>query len=82
MFSKKSIKNKNTLMKIIVTVIMIFVFVFWMLVYYVFEKEDSIETNIFKSEDLQNITKEISETVSDTVNDLSKNKKIIENNKE
>ncbi len=78
MFSKRSIKNKNTLMKIIVTVIMIFVFIFWILIYYVFEVKEGSENSILEDKDLQDITREI----SDTVNDLSKNKKIIENNKE
>jgi len=77
MFSKKNIKNKNTLMKIIVTVIMIFVFIFWILISYIFEKKDNTKNTIFENKELQNITKGI----SDTVNDLSNNK-IIENNKE
>ena len=61
MFSKKYIKNKNTLMKIIVTVIMLFVFIFWILFSYILEKDENNENNIFKNKELQNLKKDFSD---------------------
>ncbi len=60
MFSKNCIKNKDTLMKIIVTVIMLFVLTFWILFSYVFKK-DSYKTNILENKELQNLKKDFSD---------------------
>jgi preprotein translocase subunit SecG len=56
------LKNKNTLMKFFVIVIMLFVFIFWILYSYVFKKNESKnENNIFKNEELQNLKKDFSD---------------------
>jgi hypothetical protein len=54
------LKNKNTLMKFFVIVIMLFVFIFWILSSYVFKKDEN-ENNIFKNEELQNLKKDFSD---------------------
>jgi hypothetical protein len=54
------LKNKNTLMKFFVIVIMLFVFTFWILSSYVFKKNEN-ENTIFKNEELQNLKKDFSD---------------------
>jgi len=54
------LKNKNTLMKFFVIVIMLFVFIFWILSSYVFKKDEN-KNNIFKNEELQNLKKDFSD---------------------
>ncbi|MCF7795943.1 hypothetical protein K9M42_02520 [Patescibacteria group bacterium] len=68
MFFKKHIKNKNALMKIIVTVIMVLVFIFWILVSYVFVEKENSKNNIFDNHEL----KTLKSGFSNTINDLSK----------
>lgn len=48
-------KNKDTFMKIVVFVIMLFVFVFWILFSFVFKKDDNNNINIFENKELNNL---------------------------